>query len=128
MTSWRSILPVHPAAELFPRPSDDELRKLGEDIRANGLQSPVVLDDRRRHVLDGISRLDAMEKIGIEVVSADGTLTVPTITAPPGTDPYAYVASMNLHRRHLDADQKLEVIAKLLKARPELSNRAIAEQ
>jgi hypothetical protein len=28
---------VHPAAEVFPMMSDDELAKLGEDIKANGL-------------------------------------------------------------------------------------------
>ena len=32
--SWRDILPIHPAAALFPRMSRDELRELGEDILA----------------------------------------------------------------------------------------------
>jgi hypothetical protein len=30
--SWRDVLPVHPAAELFEPLSPDELRALGEDI------------------------------------------------------------------------------------------------
>jgi hypothetical protein len=128
VTSWRSILPVHPAAEAFDLLSADELKKLGEDIKRNGLQAPVVLDDRRRHLLDGRNRLDAMEKIGIEIVSADGTLKVPTVTAPPGTDPYAFVASANLHRRHLSHEEKSKAAGKLLEANPEASNRQIAEQ
>jgi hypothetical protein len=41
--SWRDELPVHPAAELFPMMSRDELIELGEDIKANGLRTPVVL-------------------------------------------------------------------------------------
>src|SRR5262249_61366782 len=41
--SWRDVLPIHPAAELFPPMSPDELRALGEDIRKNGLTSPIVL-------------------------------------------------------------------------------------
>jgi hypothetical protein len=41
--SWRDVLPIHPATELFPRMSDDELRALGEDIIKNGLTSPIVL-------------------------------------------------------------------------------------
>jgi hypothetical protein len=29
--SWRAVLPVHPAADLFPMMSESELRELGED-------------------------------------------------------------------------------------------------
>jgi len=36
VTSWRDHLKVHPAAELFPRMTEAELRELGEDIKRNG--------------------------------------------------------------------------------------------
>jgi hypothetical protein len=29
---WRDTLPIHPAAELFPRMSPDELQALGDDV------------------------------------------------------------------------------------------------
>jgi len=53
--------------------STDDLRALGEDIRANGLQTPIVLyqdgddDDAPESysILDGRNRLDAMELVGI---------------------------------------------------------------
>jgi hypothetical protein len=38
------------------------------------------------------------------------------------------VVALNLHRRHLTAEVKRDVIAKLLKANPEQSNRTIAKQ
>jgi hypothetical protein len=41
-------------------------------------------------------------------------------------DPYTYVISANIHRRHLTAEQKRELIAKLLKAKPEASDRQTA--
>src|SRR5262249_35114546 len=43
------------------------------------------------------------------------------------TDPVAYVISANVLRRHLNAEQKRELIGKLLKAQPEKSNRQIAK-
>ena len=36
--------------------------------------------------------------------------------------------SLNVHRRHLTAEQRRELIAKVLKAKPEASNRLIAKQ
>jgi len=42
-------------------------------------------------------------------------------------EPYAYVISANIHRRHLTAEQKRELIAALLKAAPERSNLATAK-
>ena len=36
--------------------------------------------------------------------------------------------SANIHRRHLTAEQKREIIAAVLKAQPEKSNRTIAKQ
>jgi hypothetical protein len=41
--SWRDVLPIHPAAELFPLMSEAELRELGEDIKQNRLKHPIVL-------------------------------------------------------------------------------------
>jgi hypothetical protein len=43
-------------------------------------------------------------------------------------DPYEYVLSANLLRRHLTAEQKRELIAKVLKANPGKSNLQIAKQ
>jgi hypothetical protein len=70
--SWRDTLSIHPAAELFPRMSPDELRALGKDIKKNGLTSPIALwsDGKSPAVLlDGISRLDAISiAIGTPVI------------------------------------------------------------
>jgi hypothetical protein len=145
--SWRDVVPIHPAAELLPRPSPDELRELGEDIKRNGLLTPVSFyrdEHGEDSLLDGISRLDAMVLAGVPFTLHKGQ---PNPKIPPewmiGTpprapllmagacyhrgDPYAYVMSANLIRRHLTAEQKRELIAKLLKATPEKSNRQIAE-
>jgi len=117
--SWRDVLPVHPAADLFPLMSESELRELGEDIKKNGLREPIAIhhsrgvDSKKKdcRLLDGRNRLDAMELVGIEFemswVECDGRhywdmgdtegLPNPVVRTD---DPYAYVISANIHRRH----------------------------
>jgi hypothetical protein len=126
MKSWRDVLTIHPAAELFPRMSPDELRALGEDIKKNGLHVPVALwagGGKKMYVIDGVNRLDAMETVGIAFDDMKGFQTM-----KPETDPYAFAISMNIERRHLNAEQKRDLIAKVIKAKPDTSNNAIAKQ
>jgi hypothetical protein len=142
---WRDHLPVHPAADLFPLMSESELRELGEDIKANGLFSPIVIADEM--VLDGRNRLDAMELVGIKfefirdhkgkIIRLGGSyLAIHCGNVCGGVtqahqwwdNPYDFVLAANLHRRHLTADQKRDLIVKVLKAKPEESNRQIAKQ
>ena len=145
--SWRDVLPVHPAADLFPLMTANELRKLGEDLRKNGLRTAVAVFKEQKHfppaLLDGRNRLDAIEAAGIAInVESCGTDADPRIQFScrafpidtieirgdqPLGDPYAYVVSANIHRRHLTAEQKRELLAKVLKATPEKSDRQIAE-
>jgi hypothetical protein len=146
--SWRAILPVHAAAELFPLMNPDELCTLGKDIRRRGMVSPIIIwsppdrDDKREFLLDGRNRLDAAAMVGLLAVdddsgrlclrTSDGLREIPRRHVGHGnlfdTDPYRLAISYNIHRRHLTAEQKCELIAKVLKAKPEASNRQIAKQ
>src|SRR5438477_1409050 len=111
--SWRDVIKVHPAAELFPMMSEAELRELGEDIVANGLREPATLAKVGGELvlLDGRNRLAAMELVGLRTVTDAGVLDdwFYTVPAEP-RDPYAYVISANIHRRHLTMGQKHELI------------------
>ena len=136
---WRDVLQIHPAAELFPLMTPDELRVLGEDIKKNGLTSPIVLwrshPQAPAQLLDGRNRLDAIEiatgspaEVGAPSITAGDFLACDkVIVLDKSVDPWAYVVSVNVHRRHLSAEQKREVIAKLIKADPSKSDRQIAD-
>jgi hypothetical protein len=129
--SWRDVLKVHPAAELFPLMSNDELLALGEDIKKNGLRNRIaVIDgpDDDPILIDGRNRLDAMELAGLEVIRGGKLNREVVQTSILEGDPYEYVISVNIRRRHLTAEQKSELIAAVLKAKPETSNRQIAKQ
>jgi transposase len=145
--SWRDFLPIHPAAELFPRMSEAQLATVAKDIKVNGLKIPIVLwvpgskddypndSDPPRFALDGINRLDAMERAGLQLIDEHeptdpftSLFYAHAITKyESDTDPYAYVISADIHRRHLTAEQKRELIAKLIEADPSKSDRQIAE-
>jgi hypothetical protein len=134
---WRDVLPIHPAAEMFPRISADELAELDKDIKANGLQTAIVMirENGKESLLDGISRLDAIEATGIDLV-IDGRFNLARglgrvfdkcVSVVADVDPYAFVISANAHRRHLTSDQKRNLIEKIIKSTPESSNRQIAK-
>jgi hypothetical protein len=130
---WRDHVAIHPAANILPAISDTDLAALAEDIRKQDQQHEVALfqdSDGNISLLDGRSRLDAMEKIGLPIIK-DGALdpdVVKIITKAGNVDPYEYVMSANVHRRHLSPEDKRRVIAELLKAKPDQSNRKIAAQ
>ena len=116
--SRHDVLPVHPAAEIFPLMEGEEFEALVADIKKHGLRVPITTigegDDKK--LLEGRNRERACIAAGIP----------PLYTPFQGDDPVAFVISANIHRRHLDAKQKRDLIAKLLKATPEKSNRQIA--
>jgi hypothetical protein len=132
--SWRDVIKVHPAADKWPLMPEAELRALGEDIKANGMQVPVVLWREPNGMsdfvlLDGRNRLDAMEFVGMEAAEPRTKgdkfwhlkpSTVKTTFAR--SDPWEFTISANAHRRHLTAEQKRDLIAELLKAKPERNN------
>jgi hypothetical protein len=158
--SWCDVLPVHPAAELFPLMPETELCELGEDIKANGLQVPITVGrecvgnvgEWFYQLLDGRNRLNAIELVGFNTIAAKrsqglahrhrqgmecgldlflglpdrngGNVAINYIPMPD--DVFAFAASANVHRRHLIAEQKRELIGKLIKADPEKSDRQIA--
>jgi hypothetical protein len=129
--TWRNHLRVHPAADLLPRMSAVELQELADDIEKNGLRVRVVTfsdDDGIQYLLDGRNRLDALELLGRPIFDALGHRNYSFFgDRQYDLDPYDYVISTNVKRRHLTAEQKRELIAKLLKARPEQSNRQTAK-
>jgi hypothetical protein len=91
----------HPLADLFPMMSDEEIDALGEDMLANGQRESIALFDEK--ILDGRNRYRACLLKGIE----------PRFINQHPADPVAFVASANLHRRHLDESQRAMIAAKL---------------
>lgn len=94
-------LPVHPAAEVFPMLSPDELAELAADIKANGLAYPLIVKDGV--LIDGRNRREACRVAGV----------VPTTSELNGADPVAYILSTNINRRHMTKGQRAMAVAKI---------------
>ena len=96
---WRPT-EVHPVAALFPMMSDDELADLAADIKANGLNYPIVVDDDGV-LIDGRNRLEACKLAGVE----------PHYEGLNGRKPEALIVSANLARRNLTKGQQAMALA-----------------
>ncbi len=95
---------VHPIAEMFPLMEGKEFEELVEDIRTNGLRTPILLD-RQGRILDGRNRLRACAAAGVE----------PRFEIFSGSEDeaMALVVSLNLRRRHLNESQRAMLAAQL---------------
>src|ERR671922_924857 len=93
---------VHPAADAFPMMEEEELDELASDIKANGLQQPLIIDklNGSPQLIDGRNRREACRRVGI----------VPDYVLLDGQDPVAYILSANINRRHLSKGQRAIVV------------------
>lgn len=97
---------AHPAANAMPPMDDDEFAKLKADIAANGLHNPIEV--YQGTIIEGRHRKRACDELGIE---DPDTVEVDDFTI--GSNPWVYVASLNLKRRHLSKSQIAQAIADL---------------
>jgi N6-adenosine-specific RNA methylase IME4 len=116
----RSAAGVSVNYQVMPPLSADEYEELKADILARGVLVPVEYDEHN-NILDGHHRVQICNELGITEwprvvrigLSEAGKLT--------------HARQLNLARRHLDREQKRELIAQQLRETPQTSDRQIAE-
>jgi predicted DNA-binding protein (UPF0251 family) len=92
----------HEFASIFPLISDQEIAKLSEDIKKNGLLEDIWLFEGK--ILDGRNREKACKLVEV----------TPTYKNFTGLDALSFVVSKNLNRRHLTTLEKVRIIEKLI--------------
>lgn len=93
---------IHPAATLFPLMTEEEYQGLKQDIAENGQREDIVVWCGK--LIDGRHRLRACEELQRQPSIAE---------LDEDQDPWKYVISHNLHRRHLTTSQRAMVASKL---------------
>jgi hypothetical protein len=92
-------LTFHTAAKIFPEMNQVDYEALKADIVTNGLRERIVIHEDQ--ILDGRHRYRACCEAGVE----------PSFRQHEGADPVAFVRSMNLHWRQLNASQRAMIAA-----------------
>ena len=103
----------HPIANVFPMMNSKDIQDLAADIKENGLKNPIVIYEGK--ILDGRNRYEACVSSSID----------PKTTTYTGDSPAAFVVSLNLKRRQLDATQRSCVGVEIL---PHLEKEAKARK
>jgi ParB-like chromosome segregation protein Spo0J len=97
-------IPVHPAAELFPMLSGEDLTRLENDIKLNGQTTPVIMS--KGMLIDGRNRYAACSRANIKVKVSEKTFA-------DDDECIRYIISTNIHRRHLTESQRAMIAAEL---------------
>jgi N6-adenosine-specific RNA methylase IME4/ParB-like chromosome segregation protein Spo0J len=112
--------------QILPPLDADAFESLKADILERGVLVPIERDDRGA-LLDGHHRVRALQ----ELRSAGHPIAEPPVLIRAGlteAEKRAHVRSLNLHRRHLSAAQRRQVIAAQLADTPDDSDRVIARR
>ena len=104
MTTTATEYKLHPAANLFEPMTPEEYAGFKADIAENGQRVKIVL--WQGQLIDGRHRLQACNELGREPLFEE---------LAEDADPWAYVISSNLHRRHLTTSQRAMIANKLAK-------------
>ena len=84
-------LDPHPIADIWPMMPDEDIQSLSNDIKNQGLLTPVwIYEDK---ILDGRNRAKACQMAGVKVETMTYT----------GDNPVAFAFSLNEKRRHLSS-------------------------
>lgn len=101
-SSQDTMIEFHEVCLAFPLMDDEAFKELCDDIKAHGLRNAIVTCQGK--IIDGRNRYNACRAVGV----------APTLREWDGKGSLvAYVISLNLMRRHLDASQRAMLGAKL---------------
>lgn len=107
------------AYQVMPRLSAEDYADLRKSIEKSGVLVPVVVNHEGQ-IIDGHHRAEIADELRI-------TWPSQTVSGTPA-EMRSMAYALNLHRRHLNSEQRKELIRRSLTSDPELSNREHARR
>jgi ParB-like chromosome segregation protein Spo0J len=110
---------VHDVAKMLPTLSAKARKELRDDIQANGIRVPILVNKAKDTILDGRNRWQIAYELGFtpdqvpQEVFKGKDEEIPSV-----------VLSRNLFRRHLTEDQRVQLVDKILHLHLEAAARA----
>lgn len=101
---------------IVPRPTEGEYEALKEDIKKNGITSPIFVN-KDNVLIDGYTRIKIAKELGIKEIKS----IVLTFKYPE--EEIIKVIEINLHRRHLNIPQKATLALILLPLEEKLAKK-----
>ena len=112
----KKVMKIHPLCRMFGKLAPlnkDEKAQMMEDIRVNGIRVPILVNKKKKDtILDGATRwgmaydlkLDRTdpEKVPFTVFESDDEAEIKK-----------EIASRNLHRRHMNDEQRVAIVSEL---------------
>jgi hypothetical protein len=106
--------------QVMPPLTEDEYAALREDIAANGVTVPVIVD-QHGVIIDGHHRQQIAEELGIPCEQKVRQFA-------NDEERYEFALGLNLKRRHLNREQMRQLIASECQRTPDASDREIARR
>jgi site-specific DNA-methyltransferase (adenine-specific) len=110
----KKLINGNPKFQPLPDLPDEEFEALKADIRANGLQYPVIQDDKG-NTLDGHQRERALTELRIK------NYPVKVIAGLTEEQKWHYAIAVNVKRRNLTTAQKRTLIEREIKRTPDIA-------
>jgi ParB-like chromosome segregation protein Spo0J len=103
---------IHPLCQMFtslaPMP-EAQKAELKEDIKQNGIKEPLLVSKDGKTLLDGLTRF----RIAYDLKLSDKDVPKVKFASNDAKAIEDEIVSLNLHRRHMNDDQRVSIVSKL---------------
>jgi ParB-like chromosome segregation protein Spo0J len=103
-----AVMKIHPVAKMFPTIGAKGAKELREDIEANGIKVPILINKAKDTILDGRNRWMIAHELKLDDGKVPFEVFKGTDEEIPGE-----IISRNILRRHLTDDQRAFLVAQI---------------
>src|SRR5262249_55262805 len=101
---------IHPVAQAFPVPDAEVRARMREDIKARGIDTPIVLNKAKNQIIDGVTRWRIATELGLRFRQVPIEVFIGKDEDIP-----SFIIAKTAWRRHLSKGEALKLADAILK-------------